>query len=437
MPHLVLKHRLKREALCDYEGRCLTYKNQIKINLEESDSLICFVKQLQSGIQFEDAKMQIDNSSQIDKFYQKLLSLTLLETDVFYGGQFIMTVMPQVKHLSFVFSSEVPREPRVTNNLSMRIVDDNLEISSPFSEYKVLFTDHVAAKIFIGICLNSDVDESNVLTLSVIKVLFSASFLISKNDVIADFKMLSHLDLQFHYSTLLMAPIDYNASARRSAKFPRPGALAKMPEGRRIALAPNLSKSPFVDLLAKRRTAISYSNAPLSYQKLSDLLFTCCRNTGHDKEQDIVSRNYPSAGGLHPLEFYLIIRAVENIEPGLYKYDCALHSLILLDSLNEKTNIILEATTTFKLTGTLPQAHLLITARLDRISAKYERIAYRLALLDAGVFLQNLYLACADLEIGIRPRGSSFSRFIEHDLLKLTGLSEFAILEAELGSPKR
>jgi len=49
----------------------------------------------------------------------------------------------------------------------------------------------------------------------------------------------------------------------------------------------------------------------------------------------------------------------------------------------------------------------ILAARLPRLAWKYEGIAYRLALLDAGVALQSLYLVTTDLGLAAAAVGAS------------------------------
>ena len=55
----------------------------------------------------------------------------------------------------------------------------------------------------------------------------------------------------------------------------------------------------------------------------------------------------------------------------------------------------------------LPSMLVVLAVRLPRIAWKYEGIAYRLALLDAGVALQSLYLVATDLGLAGAAVGAS------------------------------
>jgi oxazoline/thiazoline dehydrogenase len=55
----------------------------------------------------------------------------------------------------------------------------------------------------------------------------------------------------------------------------------------------------------------------------------------------------------------------------------------------------------------LPSMLVVLAVRLPRIAWKYEGIAYRLALLDAGFVLQSLYLVATDLGLAGAAVGAS------------------------------
>jgi SagB-type dehydrogenase family enzyme len=64
-----------------------------------------------------------------------------------------------------------------------------------------------------------------------------------------------------------------------------------------------------------------------------------------------------------------------------------------------------------------PQILMTVAARFNRVAWKYSAIAYSLILKDVGVFLQTLYLAATDLDLGGCAIGTS-----NIDLLsKMTG----------------
>lgn len=143
-------------------------------------------------------------------------------------------------------------------------------------------------------------------------------------------------------------------------------------------------------------------------------------------------RSWPSAGNLYSLNLYLVVQNVTGIAQGLYAYDCDNHRLAPITADQELVLTHLRRSNTFLEHGELPAAQLLITSDFNQVSWHYERLAYRLVLLEAGALLQNIYLLGAQFQLGIRPIGGSDVKFVEDQLLAGAGTSELFLLEVEL-----
>ena len=81
-----------------------------------------------------------------------------------------------------------------------------------------------------------------------------------------------------------------------------------------------------------------------------------------------------------------------------------------------------------------PQAVIVLASRLPRLAWKYEGIAYRLALLNAGVVIELMYLVATDMRLAPCANGSGDSRPFE-TATGLDPLEETAIAEFALGVP--
>lgn len=108
-----------------------------------------------------------------------------------------------------------------------------------------------------------------------------------------------------------------------------------------------------------------------------------------------LKKNVPSAGGLHPIEAYLIVRSVEGLDPGVYHYHAVAHELALMPTqppdLGEFGTKMLSGQHWFA------DAHVLVVlvCRFERNFWKYRQHAkaYRAVTLDAGHISQALYTA--------------------------------------------
>ena len=77
-----------------------------------------------------------------------------------------------------------------------------------------------------------------------------------------------------------------------------------------------LSDTTLYDVLKNRRSVRDYRNKPIKKETLSYLLWA---STGVSRrEGGYEFRTAPSAGALYPIETYLVVNNVEEVNPGVY-----------------------------------------------------------------------------------------------------------------------
>ena len=103
----------------------------------------------------------------------------------------------------------------------------------------------------------------------------------------------------------------------------------------------------------------------------------------------------PSAGGLSSPDVFLVIRDVEGMQPGVYRYDPPSHAL---DQLRSIPDALLAATIGI-LVAALPPVIVFATGMTEKVSKKYGDMAFRFAQLDGGVI--KLYLHDIATTLGI------------------------------------
>jgi len=88
-----------------------------------------------------------------------------------------------------------------------------------------------------------------------------------------------------------------------------------------------------------------------------------------------------------------------NISPGLYHYCPKEHRLEKISALAEAVDALLEdARRSAKLAET-PQILITIAARFQRLSWKYESMAYSALLKNVGVLYQTMYLVATAMDL--------------------------------------
>jgi SagB-type dehydrogenase family enzyme len=179
----------------------------------------------------------------------------------------------------------------------------------------------------------------------------------------------------------------YERESDQTLGVPRPdavkvraGELVSLPAVGRIDL-PEMSLHKAIE---QRRSLRAYSDAPLSLDELSFLLWTSswARDFRTNERMEITLRNVPSAGARHPLETYLDIHRVEGLKPGLYYYHPIKHCLVLLDESAAKSTQIYEACMRQEMLTTAA-VNVILSAVPYRTVWRYGQRGYRYLYLDA------------------------------------------------------
>jgi SagB-type dehydrogenase family enzyme len=187
------------------------------------------------------------------------------------------------------------------------------------------------------------------------------------------------------------------------------------------------SQENLQEVMLRRRSRRDLKGA-LSILELATLLGQSLGPTAVVKnaEFEVIQalRAWPSAGGLYPLDTYLIVSKVEDLSPGLYHYNSITSELELLCS--RPVELILRDGffwQDFALTSALV---VLFVATFERTSAKYGERGYRLVLLDAGHAAQNVLLTAEQLRLGAVAVAGFCDDALARDL-NIDGLTEAVI----------
>lgn len=173
-----------------------------------------------------------------------------------------------------------------------------------------------------------------------------------------------------------------------------PGKGTRVPLSKRDLAAIIDSDQPFTSVLESRCSMRDYDRAPLASSELGEFLYRVARvrSTSMLGNVEYASRPFPSAGGLHELEFYPLINRCDGIPPGLYRYNGLPHELEMVSEPSPHTRrLTLDAALTAGTTS-IPHVLIILAARFPRINWKYESIAYALVLKNVGVVYQTMYL---------------------------------------------
>jgi len=158
--------------------------------------------------------------------------------------------------------------------------------------------------------------------------------------------------------------------------------------------------------LQNRRSTREYTGEPLTLQEVSQLLWAA---------QGITDprgfRTAPSAGALYPLEVYLVVGDVQNLEEGVYRYEPLEHELVkVLDG--EKRAELSRAA--------LGQAwvkeaaiDIVFAGVYERTTVKYGERGVRYVHMEVGHAAQNLCLQATAMDLGIVTVGAFYDEQVK------------------------
>jgi len=189
-----------------------------------------------------------------------------------------------------------------------------------------------------------------------------------------------------------------------------------------------LSDISLYETLKNRRSVRLYPNKTVTKEILGYLLWA---STGISYEQGgYAFRTAPSAGALYPIETYLVVNYVKELDPGVYHYNIKKHNLELLKE-GEFDKKIAESALGQQMCMSAPVVFIW-SAIFERMKWKYDQRAYRYVYLDAGHIAENLALAATSLKLGTCQIGALFDDDI-NQIIEVDGKEESVIYMSVVG----
>ncbi|MBU3144687.1 SagB/ThcOx family dehydrogenase [Clostridium sp. CF012] len=185
------------------------------------------------------------------------------------------------------------------------------------------------------------------------------------------------------------------------------------------------------DIFKDRISHRSFSSECISLEELSFLLWATQGVKMVKGDNYATLRTVPSAGARHPFETYIVVNRVEGLKSGVYRYLPLTHQLLYIfegENLEERLS---DLTLGQKFVG--KSAVTFIWSVIPyRGEWRYNIVAHKTMILDAGHVCQNLYLACEAIGCGTCAIAAydqkEFDRFLDLD-----GEDEFVIYLAPVG----
>lgn len=165
--------------------------------------------------------------------------------------------------------------------------------------------------------------------------------------------------------------------------------------------------------LLQRRSIRSYTDEPLMLQELSQLLWAA---------QGITEaggfRTAPSAGALYPLELYVVVGDVQDLTPGVYRYQPDGHQLTKIMDGDRRGELASAALGQ----GCVKEgaAAFVFAAVYERTTGKYGERGIRYVHMEVGHAAQNLCLQATALGLGAVTVGA----FSDEQVTRVLNLPE-------------
>jgi SagB-type dehydrogenase family enzyme len=176
---------------------------------------------------------------------------------------------------------------------------------------------------------------------------------------------------------------------------------------------------PLTVAIEGRRSTRSYGTAPVTAAELGELLYRTARvrslspaaaagtaRDAHEQIPDLSDRPYPGGGACYELELYVTVGRCAGIATGVYHYDPLGHRLEPVNADQATVDKLLSFACAAARVDDPPQVLLTLTARLHRLTWKYQGITYAVMLKHVGVLTQMLYLVAAAMRLAACALGS-------------------------------
>lgn len=331
----------------------------------------------------------------------------------------------------------------------MRVEDDRWVIESPLTKYKIIISDSKTAQLLYSLNKENESDfiYEDKTDEEILRIFCSLKFLFESKkeeltpEEVPPLNQWEFHDLLFHARSREGRHSNPSGGTFRflGKIYPLPLIKEKMSDVVIKLDKPDMDELsendyPFTRVLENRRSIREHATDPITLRELGEFLFRSTRI------QDVLDRGaegtyakkpYPCGGGIHELEIYPVIWECKGLNKGMYHYDPYKHLLEELGDMTEDTKELLSYNQQACDMKVYPQVLLCISARFQRVSWKYEAVAYSLILKNLGCLYQTFYLVATAMNLAPCAVGCGnsdlFSRITGDDYYTETMVGEFIL----------
>ena len=244
----------------------------------------------------------------------------------------------------------------------------------------------------------------------------------------------------FHNATKdvrFWSPRDARNHARTVDRSAMPKPVKRYPGVAAIRLPPPSAPAHFADVLVSRRTSRRFSSTPVTLGELSTILALAAgvQQWARTEAGEVPLKTSPSGGARHPIETYIVARAIPRLKRGIYHYRSDAH---MLERIGETVPIErMRAYVPHSGYFANASAMVFFTAVFGRQLWRYPYSrAYRAALIEAGHVCQTFLLTATSLGLAPFCVMGLADTLVEHDL-GIDGIGESVLYCAGVGRPPR
>jgi len=161
--------------------------------------------------------------------------------------------------------------------------------------------------------------------------------------------------------------------------------------------------------LRERRSVRAFGRAALTQTEVGQLLWAGQGVTAPDG-----LRTAPSAGALFPLELYVVVGSVENLDPGIYRYGPQPHRLARIAAGDVRADLARAALGQDFVARAA--AVLVFAAVEERTTRKYGKRGVRYVHIEVGHAAQNVFLQATALGLDAVVVGAFNDRMVQRAL---------------------
>lgn len=404
-----------------------------------SPALADALAHIRSGVAEADLCARLD-PTELARFHytvERLVAAGLVALDILHRGRRLATLIPRRRDFALPTRNPVAgAELTLSRFAYLRRIDAELVLAAPDATCEVVLIDR-HARAWVADCVHpqrldgiTEVERSAFLQL-----LHGIGLLELDGTVESD----ATRTWEFHDRLFHRAARSYDDHIVRGGTNRFRGMLASPPAVRDAYRGPvrTLQRPThrgaalsLATVMEVRRSTRAMAGEPVSIEDVGELLFRVARTSEmSDGADPLIRRPYPSGGARHELEFYLAVGSCRDLEPGFYHYRGNEHTLVDLGAPEASRAMLDDCASAWGQPNLPPQVLVTISSRLPRLAWKYQRIAYKMSLLNAGAVIANLYLVATDMGLAGSAAGSGnpelFAAATGADSWAETSIAEF------------